>query len=423
MMEFRYSEHIDPKTYETHGLCDGIELRIHKDPHGEVKGALRCQRDWAKLVAPVNQPFWGTLGDPYSFVRVTIPETLPERLEILSYANEFAFIYDDAITEDINQNLESSNRREILDEFGASSFTLQQQKDVADRHQQDVALRREGVRQIQGQIFKEMIAIDKERAITTMKNWQKFVQVQSSRKRSEPFSGLDEYLPYRISDAGELFWFGLITFGMGLTIPEHEMSLCKELDRPAWEALALTNDLYSWEKERDDAAKAGESLVVNAIWVLMQEYSISEPEAKDLCRQKIKESVSRAVKIAEDTKKRTDLSPDLRQYTDAITYSVSGNLVWSIYCPRYHPEEVERNNIFLSDYIRNENLGQQGPVKQQPQVTQSDYKPQRNNHAEPNGYGHNGNGYPSNGLSSPSSFHVPQSPDLLNVTVGGEQLR
>jgi fusicocca-2,10(14)-diene synthase len=99
---------------------------------------------------------------------------------------------------------ESSNRREILDEFGSSSFTLQQQKDMADRHQQDVALRREGVKQIQGQIFKEMIAIDKERAITTMKNWQKFVQVQSSRKRSEPFSGLDEYLPYRISDAGEL---------------------------------------------------------------------------------------------------------------------------------------------------------------------------------------------------------------------------
>lgn len=94
MMEFRYSEHIDSKMYETHGLCDGIELRIHKDPHGEIKGALRCQRDWAKLVAPVNQPFWGTLGDPYSFVRVTIPETLPERLEILSYANEFAFIYD-----------------------------------------------------------------------------------------------------------------------------------------------------------------------------------------------------------------------------------------------------------------------------------------------------------------------------------------
>jgi fusicocca-2,10(14)-diene synthase len=215
----------------------------------------------------------------------------------------------------------------------------------------------------------------------------------------------------------------MITFGMGLTIPQDEMSLCKELDRPAWEALALTNDLYSWEKERDDAAKAGELLVVNAIWVLMQEYSISEAEAKDLCRQKIKESVSRAVKIAEDTKKRTDLSLDLRQYTDAITYSVSGNLVWSIYCPRYHPKEVERNNIFISDYIRNESLGQQDPLTQQPQMSQSDHKSQTDNHAKPESYSHNSNKYPSNDSSSPSSFHVRQNSDLLNVAVGGEQLR
>lgn len=99
---------------------------------------------------------------------------------------------------------ESNNRREILDEFGTSDFSSQQQKDLADRHREDAALRREGVKQIQAQIFQEMLAIDKERAITTMKMWQKFVQVQSSRKRSEPFSGLDEYLPYRISDAGEL---------------------------------------------------------------------------------------------------------------------------------------------------------------------------------------------------------------------------
>uniref|UniRef100_A0A093VXQ0 Fusicoccadiene synthase n=1 Tax=Talaromyces marneffei PM1 TaxID=1077442 RepID=A0A093VXQ0_TALMA len=411
-MEYRYSERIDPKTYETHGLCDGIELRIHKDPHGEIKGALRCQHDWAKLVAPVNQPFWGTLGDPYSFIRVSIPETLPERLEILSYANEFAFIYDDAITEDIDQKLESTNRREILDEFGSSSFTLERQKDTANRHQQDAALRREGVKQIQGQIFKEMLAIDKERAMTTMKNWQKFIQVQSSRKRSEPFSGLDEYLPCSSFDT-KRFWFGMITFGMGLTIPDHEMSLCKELDRPAWEALALTNDLYSWEKERDDAAKAGESLVVNAIWVLMEEYSLTEPEAKDLCRQRIKESVSRAVKIAADTKKRMDLSLDLRQYTDAITYSVSGNLVWSIYCPRYNPEEVERNNIFLSHYIRNESLDQQDPLNQQPQ----------NNDANPKSYNHIGSKYPSSASSSPSSFHVRQKSDLVNVAVGGEPLR
>jgi fusicocca-2,10(14)-diene synthase len=62
----------------------------------------------------------------------------------------------------------------------------------------------DGIKQIQSQILHEMMAIDQERGLTTMKFWQKFVQVASSRERSRPFTGLGEYLPYRISDAGEL---------------------------------------------------------------------------------------------------------------------------------------------------------------------------------------------------------------------------
>lgn len=201
---------------------------------------------------------------------------------------------------------------------------------------------------------------------------------------------------------------------MGLTIPEDEMSLCKTLDRPAWEALALTNDLYSWEKERDDAAKAGESLVVNAIWVLMQEYSISETEAKDLCRQKIKEAVSKAVNIAETTKQRTDISLDLRQYTEAIMYSVSGNLVWSIYCPRYNPEEVERNDIFLASYLQNEGL------HQQLEPTRSNVDSEVKSEEKLNNSHHNKNVLSSDKIG-PSSFHVQQNSDPLTVAVGGNK--
>jgi hypothetical protein len=127
---------------------------------------------------------------------------------------------------------------------------------------------------------------------------------------------------------------------MGLTIPEEETELWKKHGRPAWEALALTNDLYSWEKERDDAARANQSQVVNAIWILMQEYSVTEAEAKKLCTNKIKESVAKAVRIVEQTRHDTNLSLDLRRYIEAMMYTISGNLVWSIYCPRYHPEKT-----------------------------------------------------------------------------------
>ena len=61
--------------------------------------------------------------------------------------------------------------------------------------------------------------------------------------------------------------------------------------RPMFAALSLTNDLFSWCKERDAAKENGQHYVVNAIWVLMGELRISESEAKAVCREKIKINV------------------------------------------------------------------------------------------------------------------------------------
>ncbi len=48
--------------------------------------------------------------------------------------------------------------------------------------------------------------------------------------------------------------------------------------------------------------------------------------------------VDQSVRVSEDANRNFDISLDLRKYVKAIQYSLSGNLVWSIYCPRYHPE-------------------------------------------------------------------------------------
>ena len=65
-------------------------------------------------------------------------------------------------------------------------------------------LERSGEKQIQHQILKEMMAIDPERAMTSMKSWETFIKLAASRPRSIPFATLEEYIPYRIMDAGEL---------------------------------------------------------------------------------------------------------------------------------------------------------------------------------------------------------------------------
>ncbi|KAF2203659.1 putative geranylgeranyl diphosphate synthase [Delitschia confertaspora ATCC 74209] len=319
-MEFRYSEIVEPGVYQTHGLGHDIPLRIHRDPDSEIRGALRAQRDWSKLVGPVFG-YQGGLGDQFSFIRVTVPECLPERLEVISYANEFAFLYDDEM-ERLDLKTLKEGKEEMLGVF---------EKDALS-HTIDVNTRPE--KKLQAQILMEMMAIDKERAVTSMKAWATFVQL-ASKTRTTPFLTLEEYLPSRIIDAGELIWFGTLTFGMGLTIPDGELDTCMKLARPGYAAISLTNDLYSWEKERRDAEGDGLDYVFNAVWVIMQERSISEKEAMEVCRDEIKKYIAEYCRIVEDASNDSSLSRDTRAYLEAVRWSHIGNLVWSIYCPRY----------------------------------------------------------------------------------------
>lgn len=134
------------------------------------------------------------------------------------------------------------------------------------------------------------------------------------------------------------FWFGLVTFALGLRIPEHELDLCRELMANAWIAVGLQNDLWSWPKERDAAKLHGKDHVVNAIWVLMQEHKTDLDGAVQICRKLIVEYVAKYLKVIEATRNDDSISLDLRKYLEAMLYSISGNVVWSLECPRYNPD-------------------------------------------------------------------------------------
>lgn len=123
---------------------------------------------------------------------------------------------------------------------------------------------------------------------------------------------------------------------MALTIPDKEYELCMELARPGYAVLGLVNDLYSWPKERDAAKRAGQDYVFNAIWVIMRERSVGEDEAKAICADEIRRYTSEYQETVEATRKTIALSKDTRAYLEAVMFSCIGNLVWSIYCPRYH---------------------------------------------------------------------------------------
>ena len=92
-MDFTYRYSFEPTDYDTDGLCDGVPVRMHKGADLDEVAIFKAQYDWEKHVGP-KLPFRGALGPRHNFICLTLPECLPERLEIVSYANEFAFLHD-----------------------------------------------------------------------------------------------------------------------------------------------------------------------------------------------------------------------------------------------------------------------------------------------------------------------------------------
>ncbi len=97
-MKYRFSHVVDPSTYETDGLCDGIPLRVHRSAAVGDLGTIRLHRDWREHIGPLSlSDSYGGMGAQYSFTSVVMPECLPERLEIVSYAIEIGFLHDDVV--------------------------------------------------------------------------------------------------------------------------------------------------------------------------------------------------------------------------------------------------------------------------------------------------------------------------------------
>ncbi|KIK55681.1 hypothetical protein GYMLUDRAFT_248492 [Collybiopsis luxurians FD-317 M1] len=355
-MEFLYSTKIEPSAYDTEGLCGDIELRLHNLSCLEDRGSIRAQEDWNKYVSPVTE-YRGSLGPVYSVTSVILPECLPDRIELVAYINEIGFLHDDVIDHVEQERVRDSSlsvikllfkgMKSMVENIEMVQILLEsiQTAEVAPNDTQS------GKRKIQSQIAREMLTIDRECAKISLDAWANFLQLDSSRPLDKKFPTVEEYLSFRVDNGGKMFIFATVTFSMSLKIKEYEMDKCWELTQSAYFVLVLQNDLFSWEKELEEAEHYSLSRIMNILWILTREHNTDFQEAQDICRELIKKYVAEYVQIVEDVKDDESLSVDLRKYIESLQYYISGNLVWGMTCPRYH-KEVSFNQRQL-EWMRN----------------------------------------------------------------------
>lgn len=188
----------------------------------------------------------------------------------------------------------------------------------------------DGKRQIVIQILREMMAIDSERAMNVAKSCASGVRHSSRRKEDTTFKTLEEYIPYRALDVGYMLWHGLVTFGCAITVPNEEEEEAKRLITPALIQASLLNDLFSYEKEKNDAN------IQNAVLVVMNERGCCQEEARGILKKRIRIECANYVRNVKETNARTDVSDELKRYIDVMQYTLSGNAAWSTNCPRYN---------------------------------------------------------------------------------------
>lgn len=141
-------------------------------------------------------------------------------------------------------------------------------------------------------------------------------------------------------------------FGIGMTLTEDEDKQLVDVVRPCYASLALANDYFSFDREWEEAQEPGAPKPVNAVWHYMRWQGVDVATAKRLVRDAANTYERMYLGLCDEFRKtHAPISEKLDRYLDALGYQISGNVVWSLNCPRYHPRFRYDPNAGLEDEI------------------------------------------------------------------------
>ena len=314
------SRPLDLTRYDTQGFCRDFPARRHNHEEEADNGSREARADWVRYIGPVDaaggcNPFSG------HFAALTLPTCKPERLRLISYVFEYAFLHDNVL-ESAAKALKDGN--EDCEGFGLRGHQSSKLRSVV------------GSKQIQSKMMLEMLSVDPECANVAIDAWKVMVDTTAKRDKTIPFANMEEYIDYRIVDTGAPFVDKIMLFGMGMTLGQDELAQVAPIARPCYAALGLANDYFSFDVEYEVFRNSSAKTMTNAAWLFMYWDGVNVTEAKELVRVttwKYERQFEQLRKESEGT-----LPPKLRKYLLGLAYQVSGNVIWSLDNPRYHPD-------------------------------------------------------------------------------------
>ncbi|KAI5376644.1 hypothetical protein J4E82_004590 [Alternaria postmessia] len=321
--------------YDTSSLCSDYTLRRHKYEPEANAGCYEARQDWIIYVGPIEE-FGGCNPINGNFSAVVLPLTKPERLRMIAYVLEYAFLYDNMIEleKPETSRADNQNKREWKNTNPALGKT-----------------------QIQAKIMIQLASIDHACTEQVKSVWKEMIDT-TLRDKNKCFTHLEEYVNFRMIDTGAPFVEAMLLFGMGVTLTKEEDIQLEQIRKPCYAALGLANDFFSFDREYADFEKSGKSqTLTNAVWLHMQWYNKDVNAAKSMTLEATKRYEEKFLgSCAEFRQNNAPIPEKLDRYLDALAYQISGNVVWSLNCPRYHREYRYDPNVGMEDGLTAESL-------------------------------------------------------------------
>ncbi|KAF1942791.1 geranylgeranyl pyrophosphate synthase [Clathrospora elynae] len=322
---FIQSRLIDADEARKNGAFTTLPIRIHKRNDIADATAHRVLRDWGHHMADGWEKkaltSFSHLGNLNAF---TYTEALPERLGVLAYLLDLGLIHDDA-TEGIG-----------LEDAIAEHRDFERSLDVETTEQPAQGSRADKLKKLAAQILLEAVRIDHDMGIHMLEMYQREWLAIVEKDNDKEFKDLEEYFTYRKCNFGMRAFWPMVEYGMGIRLTTKDQELIKHVMEPIEEALMLTNDYWSWDREYEDWKTNGNRLV-NVIDVVRRTRSIPIDAAREIVKQMIIHTEQEYVKRkTEFYKQHPDLSLDLRRWIEAGGCVVSGSHYWATSAPRHH---------------------------------------------------------------------------------------
>ncbi|KAL4961087.1 bifunctional terpene synthase/polyprenyl synthetase family protein [Aspergillus stella-maris] len=312
---------VERSTPNIAGFCSDYELRRHNHEHLANEGSLRCRTDWEQFIGPIER--WGSCN-PWEghFGAVVLPFCKPERLAVICYIFEYAFLYDN-----------------VVESAAKSTLNLNTDNIALDETEYRTVRSILGTKQIQSKMLLELLSIDAPCAEVVINSWKEMISTTAKQDKTRVFNNLEEYVDYRIIDTGAPFVDMLMRFGMGIKLTPEEQKRIESIVKPCYAALGLANDYFSFDIEWEEfQAESDKTTMTNAVWLFMQWENLNVEQAKRRVQEVTNQYEQQYLKnIADFAADEGKENIKLQTYLKAQGYQVPGNVAWSLQCPRYHP--------------------------------------------------------------------------------------